>query len=167
MVPWTWVAPASTAARALATPRPKSLWVWMPSGAVSLPRRRAVIARDFAGQAAAVGVAQHDAVGARLLRRLPGGQGVFGFVLVAVEGVLGVVDDDLAVVLEVPDGVADHGEVLVGRGAQDFLDVQQPGLAEDGDDGRLGLEQQPHLVVALDRRRLCGGSSRRRRAGRA
>ncbi len=30
MVPWTWVAPAVTAARALATARPESLWGWMP-----------------------------------------------------------------------------------------------------------------------------------------
>jgi hypothetical protein len=31
MVPWTMVAPASTPARALATARSLSLWVWMPT----------------------------------------------------------------------------------------------------------------------------------------
>ena len=31
VVPCTWAAPASTAARALATATPASLWVWMPT----------------------------------------------------------------------------------------------------------------------------------------
>ena len=31
MVPCTWVAPASTAARVLATAQPVSLWQWMPT----------------------------------------------------------------------------------------------------------------------------------------
>ena len=70
-----------------------------------------------------------------------------GVVLVAVEAVLGVVDDELAVLLEKPHGVVDHRQVLFGRRLQHFADVQQPGLAEDRDDRRRGVEEQPHLVV--------------------
>ena len=57
------------------------------------------------GQAAAVGVAQHDEIRAGLFRGLPGGQGVFGIVLVAVESVLGVVNHIFAVVLQEPRAV--------------------------------------------------------------
>jgi hypothetical protein len=89
-------------------------------------------------------------------RRLPGGQGVFRVVLVAVEAVFRVVDDHRPVVLQIADGVGDHGEVLVGRCAQHLFDVEQPGLAEDGDHRRLGLEQSD-LVVVLDRDAACGG----------
>ena len=32
IVPWTWTAPASTAASELATARSQSLWQWMPTG---------------------------------------------------------------------------------------------------------------------------------------
>src|SRR3970282_2174125 len=32
IVPWTWVAPLSTAAREVATAISESLWVWIPSG---------------------------------------------------------------------------------------------------------------------------------------
>ena len=61
IVPCTCVAPSRTAARVLATARSQSLWVWMPSG----DRRRAAgpratISATSVGQAAAVGVAEHE-----------------------------------------------------------------------------------------------------------
>ena len=43
---------------------------------------------------------------------------------------------------EIGDGVADHGEVFLQRGAQDFGDVQHGGLADERDDRRAGLEEQ-------------------------
>ena len=139
----------------------------MPIRVVSFPRAAAVMAATSRGKDPAVGVAEHDKIRAGLLRRLPGRQRVFGIVLVPVEGVLGVVNDELAVVLEKAHRVADHRQVLIGRRAQDFLDVQQPGLAEDRDDGRLGVEQQPNLVVALDRDSLAARRTEGRQATRA
>ena len=63
----------------------------------------------------------------------------------------------LAVVLQITDGVADHGQIFLRLGAQDLGDVQQPGLADDGHDRRFGLEEQPHLLVVLDRHALAPG----------
>ena len=51
---------------------------------------------------------------------------------------------------QIGDGVADHGEVFVERGAQDFLDVKPRGFADEGDDGRAGLEQERDLLVLGD-----------------
>ena len=53
---------------------------------------------------------------------------------------------------EVAHGVGDHGEVFLRRDAEDFGDVEQPGFAEDGDDGRVGVEEQAHLGVLGDGR---------------
>ena len=60
---------------------------------------------------------------------------------------LRVVDDFFAVIFEITDRVADHAQIFVRLGAQDFRDVEQPRLADDGDDGGLGFEDQPHQVV--------------------
>ena len=79
---------------------------------------------DFVRQTAAVGVAEHHEIRARLFRRLPRGEGVFGIELVAVETMLGVVDDEFAVVLQKSHGVADHREIFIRRAAQDLLHVQ-------------------------------------------
>ena len=110
--------------------------------------------RNFTRQTAAVRVTQHHHVRTRLLGGLPGGDGVFRVELVAVEAMLGVVDDELPVVLEVTHGVADHAEVFVRRAAQDFLHMQHGGLAVDRHHGRLRLDEQAHLIVALNRRGL-------------
>ena len=45
----------------------------------------------------------------------------------------------------------DHREVLFGRRLQDLADVQQPRLAEDRDDRRGGVEEQPDLLVVRRR----------------
>jgi len=45
---------------------------------------------------------------------------------------------------------ADHAEIFLRLGAQHFRDVQQPRLADDGDDGRFRLEDEAHQVVLLD-----------------
>ena len=137
----------------------------MPMRAVQFAFRERRDARDFLRQTAAVRVAQHDAFRARLLRRLPRGQRVFGFVLVTVETVFGVVDDRFAVVFQKADGVADHGQIFVRLGAEHFGDVQQPGLADDGHDGRLGFEDLPHQIVLFHGHALAAGHAERGDAG--
>ena len=148
-VPWTWVAPASIEARALATPSPMSSWVWMPSpdseAATGILGHRVNLGR----QRAAVRVAEHDEVGAAALGSLPRRERVCAVVLAAVERVLGVVHDELAMRFEVPHGIFDHGQVFCRRRLQDLEDVQEPRLAVDRDDGRRGVEEQPDLIVRL------------------
>ena len=68
-----------------------------------------------------------------------------------------VVKTPLPVILEKPDGVRDHGQVLVGRGAEDFRDVQQPGFADDRDDRSLGLEHLAHQFVLVHAHALAAG----------
>ena len=87
------------------------------------------------GQGAAVGIAEAEDVGAGGLGRFEGPQGEGRVGAVAVEEVLGVVDDLLAVVLDIADGFGDEDEVLVVGDAEGAFDVEVPGLAEDGDDG--------------------------------
>ena len=120
------------------------------------------MARDFVRQTAAVRVAEHDEIRARLFRRLPGGEGVFGIKLVAVEAMLGVVDDEFAVVLEEAHGVADHREIFFRRAAQDLLHMQHGSLAVDGHDGGAGLDEQAHLVVLLNGHALFARGTERR-----
>ena len=122
-------------------------------------------ARDFLRQTAAVRVAQNDAFRARLFGGLPGGQRVFRLVLVTVKTVFGVVNDRLAVVLQKTDGVADHGEIFIRLGAEDFRDVQQPGFADDGHDRRLGLQDLPHQLVLFHGHALAAGHAERGDAG--
>jgi hypothetical protein len=48
-VPWTWTAPASTAASEFATAQPVSLWQWMPSGADDASRTAWTTSASSAG----------------------------------------------------------------------------------------------------------------------
>ena len=137
-------------ASALATPRPQSSWVWMPSFAFfTFAPSGAGDLGDFRGERAAVRVAEDEISGAGFVRGLVTGGGVGGVELVAVEGVLAVEDDLAALRDEVGDGVADHGEIFLRRGAQDLGDVEHGRLADERDDGRAGLEQEGDLRVFL------------------
>src|SRR5258708_6095063 len=78
-----------------------------------------------------------------------------------VEAVLGVVDDRLAVVLQEADGVANHRQILIRLGAQDFVDMEQPALADDGHHRRLRLEDLTHQFVLLDGHALAAGHAER------
>ena len=69
MQPCTWVTPACTATSELATAQPASLWQWIPSWALVRARTSATACAHVVGQRAAVGVAQHERLGAGLLRR--------------------------------------------------------------------------------------------------
>ena len=90
---------------------------------------------EFRRQHAAVGVAQRDHRGARLGGGADALKRVGGVGLVTVEEVLGVDKHPLAFRAQVPDGVPDHREVLVQRGAQGQLHVPVVELGDQGDDG--------------------------------
>ena len=80
-----------------------------------------------------------------------GCDGVLGIVLVSIEAVLRVVNHELTLVLEEANSVTNHRQIFIGRGAEDFLHMEKPGLAVKGDHRRFGLQQPAHLLVILDR----------------
>ena len=98
---------------------------------------------DPAGQHAAVGVAQGDDIGPGVVRRPQHLERVGAVEPVAVEEVLGVEEDLLALGAEVADGVADHREVLLERGAQRLLDMPGVGLGDQGDHAGAAVAQAP------------------------
>ncbi len=118
-------------------------------GLLHLGQKRAGDLRDFRGKRPAVGVAKNEIGRARLVGGLVAGGRVFGILLVTVEGVLAVEDDFTSVLDQIGDGIADHGEVLLQRGAQDLRDVQDGGLADERDDRRARFEEQSDLLVVF------------------
>ena len=115
-------------------------------GRLHLPRQRT-----------AVGVAQHDGLGAALHRCRQGLQCVGRVEAVAVEKMLGVVDDALPLPAQKSHGILHHLEVFLERGAEDFLYLQHRGFAKDGADFRAGLDQGADARVV---RRLQAGAAR-------
>ena len=106
-------------------------------------------AAHFAGHRTAVRVAQHHDVGPGILRGLERGQRVLRVILVTVEEMFGVVNDFLAVLLEIADRLADHREVFFGRRADYLAHVQRPRFAHERDHGRVGLHQHVDLRIVL------------------
>ena len=64
---------------------------------------------------------------------------------------LGIVDDLLAVILDIADGFGDEDEVFVVADAEGAFDVKVPGLAEDGDDRSAGFDKGSNIAVLVDR----------------
>ena len=141
-VPCTWVTPASTATRVLATPQAVSSWQWMPSRACVRAADGGDDVAEFVRHHAAVGVAQRDQVGAGLHGRPDHFQGVVRVGPVAVEEVLGVEEDPLPVLAQVGDRVRDHREVLLQRGPQGEKDVPVVTLGDKGHDRRARFAQR-------------------------
>ena len=106
---------------------------------------------DFRGDGAAIGVAQAENIRAGVLRGFERAQGEVGIRLVAVEEVLRVVDDFLAVLPDVGHGFRDDRQVLFLGDAEGALGVQVPAFAEDGDDGGAGLHKLLDARVRLHR----------------
>ena len=96
---------------------------------------------ELGRQRAAVRVAQDERAGAGVPGGAERGQRVIGIRPVAVEEVLGVVDELSPVLDDEPDAVRDHVQVLGGRRAEHFRDVEQPALPEDRDDRGLGADE--------------------------
>src|SRR5690606_36661101 len=76
-------------------------------------------------------------------------QGVVGIRSVPVEKVFGVVDDLASLRDEVADRVLDHREVLLERRAEDFRDVQGPGLPDERHHGHAAVEQGPEFRILI------------------
>jgi hypothetical protein len=107
--------------------------------------------RQLLGEGTAIGVTQHQAVGPGLLGRLQGFHGIFGIGPVAVEKMFGVVDDLPDVFLEEFQGIEDHLEVFFKADSEGLAHMEIPGLAEDGDGVRFGLNQGAEIVILIRR----------------
>ncbi len=107
--------------------------------------------RQPGGHRPAVGVAQRQHVGARVLGRFERPQRVVRVGVVAVKHVLGIVDHFAPVLLQETHGVGDDLQVFFLADPQHAPHVQIPGLAENRDRRRLGLDQRPHIRVLLHR----------------
>ncbi len=133
-----------------------------------MPSRAPVRLQDIAydvlqlpRQRATVGVAQRDHIGAGLGRYPYYLQRVRTVGAVAVEEVLGVEEDPLPVLDQVPDGVGDHPQVLVQGGPQRPLDVRIVALGNECDDRGAGVAQRGDLwVVGRGGGRLAGRAER-------
>jgi hypothetical protein len=104
---------------------------------------------DLDRQRGAVGVAQRDVLRARARRGAQALDRVPRVVAPAVEEVLGVVDDALALGEQERDRLADHGQVLVAADPDHLLQVQAPRLAHQRDDRRERARQSPQRGVLL------------------
>src|SRR4051795_5529776 len=158
------LAPCSTATSELATAHSRSLWVWMPT-ATSRASTTALVASAICGgrlepfvspsetfsapgsAAGAIRFAERDVLGPGIGRGAHAFQRVPGVVPVAIEEVLGVVDHALACVGEIRDRVSDHRQVLLAAHLGDLLEVEAPGLADQGHHGREAIGQQPQSFV--------------------
>ena len=96
-----------------------------------------------------------------LLGRLQCLHGILRIGLVAVEKVLGVVEDLRACGLQVLQRVVDQLQVLFQGDPQRLVDMEIPALAEDGDGIRLGLHQGADVLVLV--RRDLGAAGRAER----
>ena len=102
---------------------------------------------ELARHHAAVGVAERDDLRAGFGRDAHDLERVGRVGAVTVEEVLRVQEDPLAVTAEVLDGVPDHGQVLLQRGAEGQPDVPVMTLGDKGHDRRARLTQRGDLRV--------------------
>ncbi len=97
---------------------------------------------DLQGQAAAIGVAKDDRGGPRGSGGFQRLEGVVGIGLPSVEKMLGIVEDLPTLPFAVGHRVGDHREVFLERGADNLVDMQVPGFADDGDEPGVGGEKR-------------------------
>ena len=116
---------------------------------------------DGGGQGSAVGIAQHQHVGAGLGGSGQRPQRIVGIGPVAVEKVLGVIDHLPPLRLEIAHAVGDHAQVLLQRRVQHTMHVQVPAFAKDGHGGRAGLDERPDVGIVLHRQAGAAGAAER------
>ena len=114
---------------------------------------------NLVGQAAAVGVAEDDPLGAAALGGPEGLQGIFAIGQIAVEEMLGIEEHPPPCSLQEGHRGLDHPQILLATAAQDVLHVQVPGFPEDGDDGSAAVYQGGELRVLLGSRADSAGAA--------
>src|SRR5207302_5097458 len=92
-------------------------------------------------QAASVGVAQDDPLWPTRQGRLQRANRIFRICAITIKEMFSVINYKRNPRSQIGDGVGDDVEVLVRLDAERISDVEQPGLAENGDDGSFGFQQ--------------------------
>ena len=103
--------------------------------------------RDFVGQRAAVGIAQHDALRARQRRRANRLQRVLRVCLVAVKVMLGVKEHPPAALRQKRHRIRNHSQIFFQRCLQHALHMQIPALAHQRSHIGFGGEQRGEIGV--------------------
>ena len=101
------------------------------------------------GQRAAVRVAEDQGGCASVARGAQRIQRIGGIGLIAVEEVLGVIDQLAAALGNVANALRDHGEVLRACRLNHLIYMERPALPEDRDDRRFGIQQRVQVRVDL------------------
>ena len=104
---------------------------------------------DLSGQAATVGVAEHQEFGAGFPGRAQGGDGVFRVGLVAVEEVFRIIEQFLGVGAQERQGIADELQVAFQGDLQGVGDVDIPAFTEDGQHRCPGFHQSQEIGIIL------------------
>ncbi len=120
---------------------------------------------DFSRQGATVGVAKDNAVGTAGDGGEHGRDGIGRIFLPTIDRVFAIVDDFAAMGLQESDRIADHLEVLLRGTAEDLADVEGGGLAVDGDDRGIDLEEAADLGVFGGTHTLAAGRPEGRQLG--
>ena len=100
------------------------------------------------GQSPAIGIAEHNRTGPRILSRHDGLQSKVRIRSIAVEEMFGVVQDFASFRFQERDGIADHRQVFGFVNVQHLENVQIPGLADDRHDGRSGVACKRHMPIS-------------------
>ena len=131
MQPWTCVAPGFDGGHSVGDGH---IGIVMRVNAEDAIEALANVGDDLgetARDGAAVGVAQAEHIGARLLRGFERPQREIGIGVVAVEEMLGVVDHFLAVILQKANRLGNERQIFFFGDAERALHVQIPALPED------------------------------------
>ena len=121
--------------------------------------------RNEVGERPAVRIAEDNAVRTSVDRSRQRSLSVGGIGPPAVEVVLGVEDDLLALLLEKSHRSADHLEILVQCGPERLRDVERPRLPKDRHHGRLSLQQSLDVSVHLGHGALPAGRPKGGKSG--
>jgi hypothetical protein len=120
-----------------------------PEGSLHLFLHRPGDFLNFRRKGAAVGVAEHEALGPRLFGRTEALDRVFGISLITVVEVLRVEEDGVHPLPQVRHGIMDEGEVLLQADLEGMLRVKVPGLSEDGGSRCARVQDGPYGAVLL------------------
>ena len=138
------MAPASTAAKVLATAQPVSLWQWIPSGTP-------ISAASLTTSPTQVGmpplVSQRTTTSARFGGRPDRFEGIRPVTPETVEEVLAVHKHTLPFGTQVGDRIGDHVEVLAQRRPQGLLDVSIMAFGDDAGHGRPRIAEGGERII--------------------
>src|SRR5581483_10219247 len=117
---------------------------------------------NLARQPAAVGVAEHDPVGAAVLRGLEAVERVLGVRAKAVEKMLRVEDNFFDPLLHVGNRIRDDLQVRFQTDAEIFANVEVPRLTDERDRRSLGFDQrlEAQVLRRFGRRLACHAERR-------